>query len=287
MTIQGQAVCVTGNAEPAPLPKEIEFLSRHGVQMNILQQAAKIAAEVGVTADEAALKNDLLDEVTFYKALADELRVPFLTEVRIDERARFPESILAGLAPLAPGSGAARYAVAPARNALVHMLAGGPKIGSDLAITTPTALREGVLRARPRAIAWHAANDLPEVNPEWSVRDGSSWLQICWATALSGVLSVVANLAPSSTLMVVMALSGIVFLGMVVLRLAATRERVAVEPGRGWSRYDDRDLPVYTLIIALHRERRVLARLIDALLALDYPGVMAQTPQANPGDRPT
>jgi hypothetical protein len=42
----------------AALPPEITFLSRHGVQMNVLRQAAETAAAVGVTADVAALKCD-------------------------------------------------------------------------------------------------------------------------------------------------------------------------------------------------------------------------------------
>ena len=58
---------------------------------------------------------------------------------------------------------------------------------------------------------------------------------------------------------------------MVTLRLAAAREPIPTEPAQRSSRAEDRDLPVYTLILALYREQRVLTRLIAALTALDYP----------------
>lgn len=38
-------------------------------------------------------------------------------------------------------------------------------------------------------------------------------------------------------------------------------------------------LPSYTILVPLYREAEVLAELIAALAALDYPGIMAQTPQ--------
>ena len=277
MSIQGQAIRVASAAVGAvPLPPEIAFLSEHGVEMDILRQAVETAAEIGVTADVAAIKCDLLDEAAFYKTLADELGLPFLTKIRVDDQARYPESILAGLVPLAPAFGSARYAVAPTAGALVRVLSNRPKVASGLVITTPSALCQGVIEARPRAIAWHAANELPEIKPEWSARDGGSWAQVGWAAIASGALSVSATLAPSITLSIMMALSSMVFLGMVVLRLAAARERIPTEPMRSPGRYEDRDLPVYTVVVALYRERRVLARLVDALSAIDYPALCSK-----------
>jgi hypothetical protein len=99
------------------------------------------------------------------KRSPDELGLPFLTKIRVADNARYPESILAGLAPLAPAFGSAPYAVAPTAESLVRLLSSRPKVASGLVITTPSALRRGVLEARPRTIAWHAANELPESKP--------------------------------------------------------------------------------------------------------------------------
>jgi glycosyltransferase XagB len=263
LSIQGQAIRAALVDAPL-LPPEIAFLSRHGIEIDILRQAAETADAVGVTADQAALACDLLDEVTFYKALAAELGLPFLTRIQVAEQASYPENILAGVAPLAAALGSARYAVAPTADALIRILNSRPTVTSGLVITTLSALRQGVLNARPRAIAWHAANELPETKPEWSARNGGSGSQICWAAALSGFVSVCATLAPDITLSITMALFSMIFLGMVVLRLAAARERIGTKPMRSLTRYEDRDLPAYSVIVALHRERRVLARMVRA-----------------------
>jgi hypothetical protein len=42
----------------------------------------------------------------------------------------------------------------------------------------------------------------------------------------------------------------------------------------------DRALPVYTVIAALYREAASVDGLLSALEHLDYPGIMAQAPQA-------
>lgn len=58
---------------------------------------------------------------------------------------------------------------------------------------------------------------------------------------------------------------------MVRLRLAAPFEPSAMSAPRLLPRCSDRDLPVYSIIVPLYREARVLPRLIRALGALDYP----------------
>jgi cellulose synthase/poly-beta-1,6-N-acetylglucosamine synthase-like glycosyltransferase len=47
------------------------------------------------------------------------------------------------------------------------------------------------------------------------------------------------------------------------------------------SRVSDDKLPIYTIICALYREANVVDNLVAAIRALDYPGIMAQTPQAS------
>jgi len=45
-------------------------------------------------------------------------------------------------------------------------------------------------------------------------------------------------------------------------------------------RIEDAKLPIYTIVCALYRETPVVNDLVAAIRALDYPGIMAQTPQA-------
>jgi glycosyltransferase XagB len=76
------------------------------------------------------------------------------------------------------------------------------------------------------------------------------------------------------------ALSGLIcalFLAAAILRLwsacFAGAKRARSE------RIDDARLPIYTIICALYREAAVVENLVAAIRALDYPGIMAQTPQ--------
>ena len=79
MSIQGQAIRAASAIAETPLPPEIAFLSRHGIDIEILRQAAETADAVGVTTDVAVIKCDLVEEIFLYKALADELGLPFPT----------------------------------------------------------------------------------------------------------------------------------------------------------------------------------------------------------------
>jgi cellulose synthase/poly-beta-1,6-N-acetylglucosamine synthase-like glycosyltransferase len=67
-----------------------------------------------------------------------------------------------------------------------------------------------------------------------------------------------------------------VFLAAAALRLLKVAF-VGKARRRPLRRGDDR-LPIYTIICALYREANVVNRLVAAIRALDYPGIMAQTP---------
>jgi cellulose synthase/poly-beta-1,6-N-acetylglucosamine synthase-like glycosyltransferase len=78
--------------------------------------------------------------------------------------------------------------------------------------------------------------------------------------------------APLETFFGLALLLGPLFLGLILLRLAASIERSAPDLWRShrW-RIDDARLPVYTVAVPLYRELAVLQQLTDALGALDYP----------------
>ena len=275
MTIEGQAVEIVARAQPF-LPAEIAFLTAHGVPHPVLREASALAARAGVTADVALLRHGLVDEDGFYRALAATLGVPFLDDMLLDSRVSFPASILAGVVPLRDGTGP-RFALAPAGETLRRLLA-QPRL-RGLAITTPAALRRAVFDVRGPAIAAQAAHALPYVTPEHSYRDGTSPGQIAALLVAVAALSAGATHAPALIVPALAMVATPLFLAMVVLRLAATREPIATAPMRPPRRLPDRLLPVYTVLVPLYRERRVLKQIVAAVAALDYPGIRAQTPQ--------
>lgn len=269
MSFQGQAKPPLSDRDRRELPVEIAFLERHGFFRDLLERAAGLAREADVWGDEALLANGLLDEATFYRALAAELRVPFLARVEAGPGARCPDSILIGLVALAPHE-PARFAMAPAGARLSWLLAAGRPLPPGLALTTPTALREAVLAAKGPEIADEAANTLVREAPRFSFKGGPSAGQLAAAALLAVGSGLAAAQAWAALMLALIVLASAAFLAMVALRLAAAQYGAPVEAPR-LPRADDRDLPVYTVLVPLHRESRILPQLLAALSALDYP----------------
>ncbi len=249
----------------APLPVEIGFLAQHGFPVGLLRYAAAQAARLGVDADTFMIAHGLIDETTFYRALADELGVPFLPRPEVGAHASYPASILSGFAPLASRS--PRWAAAPAGPGLVRLLMSRRAFGEGLAITTPQALAHAVIAARADGIADAAAHRLPDQAPLVSYRGQLTHAQAVALVALFLVLLLA--LVDGGTFDVASLALGPLFLAMVGLRLAAALQppRAPSEPARA----ADGDLPVYTVIVALYREARVLPQLVSALQKIDYP----------------
>lgn len=250
------------------LPIEIGFLAHHGHPPQILYDAAMIAELSGVSADEALLRHGLIEETEFYRALAAELRLPFLASPPLLPNTPYPESLLAGLAPLATRRG---FVIAPRGRALVRLLSGGLRI-PGLAVTAPTLLRESVFKAQSRPIAYRAAFELPHAAPTLSSIKGASVVQIAAAATIALIISFCSVAALDLTAILLTSVLTPLFLCMVVLRLAAALLKNPLEV-RAFDHphLNDAALPVYTIIVALYRERRIASRLIAALKRLDYP----------------
>jgi cellulose synthase/poly-beta-1,6-N-acetylglucosamine synthase-like glycosyltransferase len=254
-----------GAAQSTALPIEIGFLSSHGYAPEALWQAAIFAQATGVTADEFLMRERIVSEDDFYRALAAELGFPFVAAPRLSSGVRYPDSILAGLAPLAGGE--ARFVAAPRGPALADLLKARSR--RRLAITTPTRLREAVFRAQGPLIARRAAHDLADKAPHLAT--DVSYGQIAVLFVVLTLIVYGLGFAPGRSTGILGALMGPLFLGMIVLRIAAASLNNPVEPEDRALRIEDADLPVYTIIAALYREKRVVARFLEALARLDYP----------------
>jgi hypothetical protein len=265
---QGQAAGPLDRHATPPLPIEIGFLTGHGVSAGTLYHAAFLAVIAGVHADEVLIRHGFVSENVFYRALARELDVPFARRPRLGRSAHYPNSILAGLVPHADGG---RFVAAPQGARIARLLASRRLRESPLVITTPTALAAAVFRSRGRTIAYRAAYDLPDQAPNLSISRGAYMRQFVGALGLVAALSFVLTLAPGTALPLLGTVLGVVFLAMVLLRLSPVLRYNPIEPAGPLLRAPDAALPVYTVIVALHRERRVVAQLVAALEALDYP----------------
>ncbi|MCJ2143949.1 glycosyltransferase [Methylobacterium sp. E-066] len=251
------------------LPPEIAFLLAEGVEARLLIRAAREAAAAGTDSATALLSAGLMDETAYYRALARKLGAPYLDgPIAFGLGLRFPDSLVAGLAPLAPGS-VAPCVLAP-RGRLIAELLDAPHRAAMPAIISPTHLREAVFAAIPGAVADHAAQDLRRHAPERAVprEPASRWLLLLVLASIAA-LCLFAVLPPPLARAVTLAGQGL-FLAMTTFRLTALviPAPVATDPV---DLLADLDLPVYTVLVALHREAAVVPSLIEALMALDYP----------------
>jgi cellulose synthase/poly-beta-1,6-N-acetylglucosamine synthase-like glycosyltransferase len=238
-----------------------------------LQFAARYAVAWGVSPSEALLALGLMDEDEFYRSLATETGVALLPpDVGISPRVRYEESIRAGIAPLQPNRRRLTYAVAPRGGAVREFLLRGPRLAAaGVALVPPRRLSARVITATRLAVARRAANDLADADPALSARDGATWAQFLVASAVIGVVAFMVTLTPTLAQRLVTGIISLLLLGMIAVRLACATEILPIRPRRLMRSVSDPHLPVYTIIVPLFREARVLKQLVAALLALDYP----------------
>ncbi len=265
LTSAGQASAPTRTA----LPPEIAFLLAHGVPGAVLREGARIAARTGVPADEAILKNGFLGEDEFYRALAREIGAPFAAAPMVSALAQYPESIMSGLAP---SEHSRDFIVAPRGPMVVNLLAQRRRLARQVVVTTPSALRRAVFSARSGRIADHAAHHLPVLDPTLSSRDTANPVQSLAGLGLValGLLSMNWLHLPSAVLTAIAVALHVLFLAMITVRLSTVLDR-SLPDGPWANALPDAALPVYTVIVALYRERNVAEHLVEALRALDYP----------------
>ncbi|MBD2748530.1 glycosyltransferase [Microvirga sp. BT688] len=255
-----------GDAQSTALPVEIGFLSHHGHAPDTLRRAAIFAQAAGVSPDEFLLREGMIPEDDFFRALAAELGLPFLASPRLSPEVRYPDSVLADVAPLARAN--ASFVAAPRGPALADLL----KTRSRhrlLAITTPTRLREAVFRAQSPLIARRAAHELADKAPHLATDVSYGQIALLFISLTLISFGLVHAFGPA--IGILGAALGPLFLAIIVLRIAASILGNPVEPLVQPPRDEDSDLPVYTVIAALYREKRVVARLLDALERIDYP----------------
>jgi glycosyltransferase XagB len=256
------------------LPAALAFLTVYGVSPVGLLTAAAGARRQAIAPEAAVLASGTIREHFFYQCLAHHLGAAFIDgEIALGAGARYPRAVHAGLAPLDGGDGS-RWLAAPRGQLLTHLLArarGGERLGARLAITTPSHLSSLVRAAATASILREANLGLANLDPSLSAKERPSHAQCTFAMAAAATTTLAFGLAPAFTLTVVSLSMTCFFLASIWLRLFAGAASTACghEPFR--ARVEDRRLPVYSVVVALHREARVVAQLAAALAAIDYP----------------
>ncbi len=238
-----------------------------------LVEAAALARAQAIAPDTALVATGAVSENFYYQSLAHHLGVSFIDgDAQLGIGVRYPHSILAGVAPLA--SDGPRWLVAPREETLASLLRRrrrGEVMHHTLAIATPSHLSCLVRAAAAPAIARDASFALANLDPDLSAKAGATSDQRRAAALAIAAAGLVCALTPAFAQMALTISTSFLFLAAICLRLfagAASAERSPIGPLK---RLDDRLLPPYSIIVALHREARVVSELIAALESLDYP----------------
>ncbi len=258
----------------AGVPAELAFLVGAGVPVDELLRCARQAARLGVDPCRQLLASGLVDETSFYRAVARELDLPFCELVpALQPGPELGAALRHGLARVAkPDETSIRFFLSPDGPALRRLLQPGARRPHNVAIAPPTAFAAALRRAHSRTLPQRiAGGPRPDLDPRSACR-GSSHGQLAFASCCVGPTAYFGTLAPLETVVLLALLAGPFFLAVIYLRLAAICEPPPQDLWRQYRwRVDDGRLPVYTVAVPLFREQRVLGKLIAALSALDYP----------------
>jgi hypothetical protein len=126
---------------------------------------------------------------------------------------------------------------------------------------------------------------LDERAPEFSAREVTTAPQKLFAVIALCVLLTGFLAAPALAAALAILLLGLCYGANIILRLLLF---AVASAGSGTGKHitaeqiadlNDADLPIYSILVPLYREAHMVARITAALKNLDYPGLMAQTPQ--------
>jgi hypothetical protein len=177
------------------------------------------------------------------------------------------------IATLRGGNGTPIFVLAPQDLNLASLRArlhATPGLARRLAMTSPTALRTALLARAGPALAREASLGLFGRAPDLSARFVTNpWQAFATGLFLAGA-PVLLYVAPKATVLAASAVLTLLFLGCVGLRLLAGLRHHPVRPAPDLPPHVTA-LPVYSVLIALHREAEVVPDLLAALGRIDWP----------------
>ncbi len=252
------------------LPEEIAFLAAHGVSAPVLVESSALSRRLGVCPVAALLSTGRVSDLLYYALLARRLGLPFVAS----------PSFLGDISNPTPPAGAPivrlpdgdRYLIAPEGENLRALLAlrtEGRIPRARLVITTPRRLASTIRAAGARAIARAACEDLSLYDASLSAATPPGPF-MRGALAAAALLGGCAGVAGGALWVALCGALGVVAACVVAQRLMATF--ASLKPVfRQAPALSDARLPTYTIIAPLYREAGVVARLVRAIDALDYP----------------
>lgn len=259
-----------------PDSEEERFLLRLGFSKPLVAAMKARATRSGTTIEAELLACGQVQEAAYYGALAKVLGLRFVESIdpaHVSDSASLDSQLVKpAILRATPPDGAALTLIVPEARDILHWLQltrPSERLKSAMAVTTPSALRRAVWKVGERRRVDAAADSLFDERPDLSARSvltggqgflaGTLLMTFLFCLALFPLATIhAAHIGLSSAFCVLILLRGLA-LG----RSQALRSLAPIA--------DDRELPVYTVLVALYREREVAQQLVNALLRLDWP----------------
>jgi hypothetical protein len=258
---------------------QYEFLVGNVINVTTLEQAGVEARRCGVATHEALLAMGLAP-ASYASALARRLGVPLVGwETRLDLQPladRFRPGAVGVPAVLGgqPCRVLCAESLAPAQ--LGRHVAALQARGAAVVLATRRridAAAEGYWRAQRMDLAVRRLFRRGPVDCAGGVLIWT-WQLVAAAIACGLVMGGLAA-APGATIAALAGLAALPFLAIVLMRLAALREALLPSGGDrippSVAAFAEEALPIYSVLVPLYREVRVLPGLVQALQELDYP----------------
>ena len=258
-----QAALVSGG-----LPKELAFLAGEGFSAELLIEAVG-ATRTAVRPLNRLLNNGKLSEETYYRALASHLGCMYYSgDPPLAASFDAVKGLRCGVGALEPKSAGPRVVIAPYAQfvpRLIEATVSGSIRSSSFALTSPQRFASLVRARRGPELLDVALDRLPA---SLTAREAMTSLQI----ATVGAVAILAFLLSVVDFEILQALSSVIlwliFSASVTLRsMGAIARGLEIQP----SELTEKELPNYTVVVALYREASVVEDLVKAIDALDYP----------------
>jgi cellulose synthase/poly-beta-1,6-N-acetylglucosamine synthase-like glycosyltransferase len=248
------------------LPVELRAL-RGRLDPQFLRWAAARATALGISADAVVRRSGVLPPDALLEAYAADLGLKIDP---LDEIADFPIDVPEVLSTgILKWNGGQTIALSGDNiKSIYERLSSDTNLVKEIRITSPERLRAFLERSQEKPLAQSAAFGLLKKQPEFSA---ASTRFVHYRTLLLAALAAAAltiSFIPGPALFAIELLLATVFLAWAALRLfaCATRREAANN-----NEIDERELPVYTILVPLHREARIVPELVNAISALNYP----------------
>ena len=257
-----------------------EFLGTCGViEPGHVAGLCRAAASQGVSIIDVLLAQDRRVADDLFRALAEYSGLPFLdagtgwfrAEVLPDE---VEGCLIGGWVRLRGADGRLYIAAAPRdpdARTVHHFEATGAVAEQPIdVLAAPATIRQWIEAAHAPTLTDMAVNGLRRALPAASAHKRLvGWQKVAVAALVLAGLGAALGVAGLNVALVLF-LSGMFFLLMVV-RLVCLFVVLAGRRRQRFRPIDDRDLPIYTLLVPIYREAGVVGQLTRALMALDYP----------------